>query len=107
MVKMFRYMFSYRKYAVFKQKGPVVFSLLVLFLFLFIFESFGQTATDTAAKSKPPQQRPAARAPAPDKLPGKGLAQHDFLYAGGWDTRKDTQTIFRVAGGKVVWTWSI
>lgn len=51
--------------------------------------------------------RPAARAPAPEVLPGRGLAQHDFLYAGEWDTRKDSQTVFLVQGGRVTWTWSI
>ena len=50
--------------------------------------------------------RPTARAPVPEVLPGKGMAQHDFLYAGEWDTRKDTQTVFLVQKGKVVWTWS-
>jgi hypothetical protein len=43
----------------------------------------------------------------PSVLPGKGMAQHDFLYAGEWDTRKDTQTVFLVRKGKLVWTWSI
>lgn len=42
------------------------------------------------------------------KLPGKGLRQHDFLYAGEWDTRKPTaQSMFLVRGGKVVWQYSI
>jgi hypothetical protein len=40
-------------------------------------------------------------------LPGKGLAQHDFLYSGEWDTRKPVQTMFLVKGGKVVWTYEI
>src|SRR5471030_3265823 len=40
-------------------------------------------------------------------LPGNGLAQHDFLYCGEYDTRKAMQTIFRVQGGKVVWTYQI
>src|SRR5215469_7609843 len=40
-------------------------------------------------------------------LPGKGLAEHPFLYCGEWDTRKPDQTIFLVRGGKVVWTYSI
>ena len=48
---------------------------------------------------------PPADAPAP--LPGKGLAQHDFLYSGEWDTRKPVQTMFLVKGGKVVWTYEI
>lgn len=42
------------------------------------------------------------------KLPGKGLKQHDFLYAGEWDLRKPAaQSIFLVRGGKVVWQYSI
>src|SRR5262245_36733884 len=40
-------------------------------------------------------------------LPGKGLAQHPFLYCGEWDTRKPVQTIFLVRGGKVMWTYSM
>jgi hypothetical protein len=52
---------------------------------------------------------PATRAAddEPAKLPGKGLAQHDFLYTGEWDTRKDQATLFLVKGGKVVWTYQI
>ncbi len=38
-------------------------------------------------------------------LPGNGLKQHDFLYAGEWDTRNAMQTIKVVRGGKVVWTY--
>jgi dTDP-D-glucose 4,6-dehydratase len=41
------------------------------------------------------------------KLAGNGLAQHDFLYCGEFDTCKQMQTIFRVQGGKVVWTYEI
>jgi hypothetical protein len=44
---------------------------------------------------------------APAVLPGKGLAQHSFLYTGEWDYRKPDQTMFVVRGGKVVWTYSI
>lgn len=40
-------------------------------------------------------------------LPGRGLAQHDFLYSGEWDTRKTVQTMFLVRGGRVVWTYEI
>jgi hypothetical protein len=43
----------------------------------------------------------------PAVLPGNGLAQHDFLYAGEWDTRKAMQSMFLVRGGKVVWSYSI
>src|SRR6266567_2098635 len=51
----------------------------------------------------------AARAPAPEpgSLPGKGLAQHDFLYCGEWDTRNPMETIFLVKAGKIVWTYEI
>jgi len=38
-------------------------------------------------------------------LPGKGLNQHDFLYAGEWDTRNNMQTMRLVRGGKVVWSY--
>jgi len=43
----------------------------------------------------------------PEVLPGKGLAQHPFLYTGEWDHRKTVQTIFVVRDGKVVWTYDI
>ena len=45
---------------------------------------------------------------APAVLPGKGLAQHPFVYTGEWDHRGNRdQTIFVVRGGKVAWTYSI
>jgi len=44
---------------------------------------------------------------APAMLPGKGLAQHPFLYTGEWDYRNTNQTMFVVRGGKVAWTYSI
>jgi len=41
-------------------------------------------------------------------LPGKGVAQHPFLYAGEWDTRKPLeQSMFIVRDGKVVWQYSM
>ncbi len=41
-------------------------------------------------------------------LPGKGPAQHPFLYAGEWDTRKPhEQSMFIVRDGKVVWQYSM
>ncbi len=43
-----------------------------------------------------------ADALSPPILPGRGLAQHDFVYAGEWDTRKpDCQSLFVVRGGRV------
>ncbi len=44
---------------------------------------------------------------APAALPGKGLAQHPFMYAGEWDYRNPNQTVFIVRDGKVVWTYDI
>lgn len=53
-------------------------------------------------------ERPPARAPAPTApLPGRGLAQHDFLCAGQWDTRHEEQTVYLVRDGRVVWSHSI
>jgi alpha-glucosidase len=40
-------------------------------------------------------------------LPGKGLAQHDFLYCGEWDTRRPAQTMAIVKGGQVTWSYDI
>jgi len=49
---------------------------------------------------------PAAGADPP--LPGKGLAQHPFLYCGEWQERgRIGQTMFLVRSGKVVWSYSI
>ena len=53
------------------------------------------------------QQIAAPDATAEHILPGKGLAQHPFLYAGEWDTRKTHQSMFLVRDGKVVWHYSI
>jgi len=44
---------------------------------------------------------------APSILPGKGLAQHSFLYTGEWDYRNQEQTIYLVRDGKVAWSYSI
>ncbi len=53
-------------------------------------------------------QTPAAPYPAPPPvLPGRGLAQHDFLYTGEWDTRKPLATLFLIRGGEVAWTYQI
>ena len=46
-------------------------------------------------------QAPATNPP-PPFLPGKGLAQHDFFYAGEAKTRD----MFIVRGGKVVWAYN-
>jgi hypothetical protein len=43
----------------------------------------------------------------PDVLPGHGLEEHPFLYAGETERRRPEQTLSVVRGGKVVWTYSI
>jgi len=44
----------------------------------------------------------------PALLPGDGLAQHPFLYAGEWDTRKpNKQSMFIVRGGQIVWQYTM
>ena len=64
--------------------------------------AFGQPTAPSSAK--------APEAPYPDPpvvQPGRGLAHHDFLYTGEWDTRKPLATLFLVRGGKVSWTYQI
>jgi hypothetical protein len=46
--------------------------------------------------------KPAAKPSAPAILPGNGLAQHDFFYAGEAKTRD----MYIVRGGKVVWAYN-
>ena len=41
-------------------------------------------------------------------LPGKGLAQHPFLYCGEWENRGKSDQVMRIVrGGKVVWSYAI
>jgi len=44
---------------------------------------------------------------APAVLPGKGLNQHPFFYAGQYNYPKPVQTMFIVRDGKVVWSYDI
>jgi len=44
---------------------------------------------------------------APAILPGKGLAQHPFLYTGEADSRNQEQTLYVVRDGKVAWMYSV
>jgi len=68
------------------------------------------TPTPTAVAAPATKPTNVVAAPYPDPpavLPGNGLAQHDFIYTGEWDTRKTNATIFLVRGGKLVWTYQI
>ena len=43
----------------------------------------------------------------PGPLPGKGLAQHPFLYCGEWQNRSiSEQVIYVVRDGKIVWSYT-
>jgi hypothetical protein len=64
------------------------------------------TGGDQAAQ---PSAQPSTQTAAPPvDLPGKGLAQHPFLYCGEWQNKgKSDQTMYVVRNGKVAWTYSI
>ncbi|MGH9523085.1 MAG: alpha-L-fucosidase [Terriglobales bacterium] len=50
------------------------------------------------------EQQPSAELP---PLPGKGMAQHPFLYCGEWQRRStDEQTMYIVRDGKVTWSYT-
>ncbi len=60
--------------------------------------AIGLVATGLTGRTVRAADAPAATAPA---LPGKGLAQHDFLYAGESKQRR----AFIVRQGKIVWSY--
>ena len=66
-------------------------------------------AADPAASPQPFPAAPPAGTPvspmAPATLPGKGLAQHPFLYAGEWNYPEKEQTLFIVRDGRIVWSY--
>ena len=66
-------------------------------------------AQTTQPQTTQPQPSAATTQPlSPAILPGNGLAQHPFLYAGEWDTRHpEAQSMFLVQDGKIVWQYSI
>lgn len=68
-------------------------------------------ATPPSAPAVVPAATPPPAVPAgpfsPAELPGKGLAQHPFFYAGEWNHPKPDQEMFIVREGKVVWSYAI
>lgn len=60
------------------------------------------TLSHAAMAQNRPASRPAATPQAPAVLPGKGLAEHDFFYAGESKDRK----MFIVRKGRVVWSYN-
>jgi hypothetical protein len=71
-------------------------------------EPSAPAASPAVAQNEPTSSRIArAEAPLPGSLPGRGLAQHDFICAGQWDTRNPLETVTLVREGKVAWTYTI
>jgi hypothetical protein len=79
----------------------------------FVFALVCSVSAPAQTSTPSPTPTPVAKAldvPYPDPpavLPGRGLAHHDFLYTGEWDTRKPMATLFLIRGGKVTWTYQI
>lgn len=66
------------------------------------------SAVSLSAQSTPANPAPTALVPiSPAVLPGNGLAQHPFFYAGEWNHPNPDQTMFIVRDGRVVWSHSI
>jgi hypothetical protein len=61
--------------------------------------------TSPTAITAAPVSNPAANSPA--ELPGRGLAQHPFLYCGEWNHIQQQQVMWIVRDGKPVWSYSI
>ena len=87
------------------------FGFLAMSLVVILGPSPGLTADNsiTPALLQPkPAGAMSAASNSPSILPGKGAAQHPFLYAGEWDTRKPLeQSLFVVREGKIVWQYSM
>src|ERR1041385_1949324 len=81
----------------------VFFSLVLTFS----LPAYSADSSATPKKSNPGSADAAPYPSPPSVVPGKGLAQHDFLYTGEWDTRKTNATLFLIRGGNVVWTYEI
>ena len=67
----------------------------------------GAPATTTRAAAAKPASAPLVVVEPPMPLPGRGLAQHDFLFTGEFDTRKPVATISLIQGGKRTWMYQI
>jgi len=67
----------------------------------------GSTGAVTAKGAAKPVAMPLVVVEPPMPLPGKGLAQHDFIFTGEFDTRKPMATISLIQGGKRTWMYQI
>lgn len=69
--------------------------------------SMGMVTAQQAAGSATSDSRQATAGANPSQLPGKGLAQHPFLYCGEWQHRTiEDQKIYVVRHGRIVWTYT-
>jgi len=74
---------------------------------LLVMEISSRIAAQSQSQSASATQE-SARANVAGIQPGKGMAQHPFLYCGEWQQRgKSEQIMYLVRDGKVVWTYSI
>ncbi len=76
---------------------------------IFILNTTFKSQTTTSPSPIPTTATPAKFAETTiTDLPGKGLAQHPFLYCGEWQQRgKSEQVMYLVRDGKIVWTYTI
>jgi PQQ-like domain len=68
---------------------------------------FAQPAPAVPAPSPAAAPAPTISPLSPAVLPGRGLAQHPFFYAGEWNYPNPAQTMVIVREGKVVWSYAI
>ena len=76
-------------------KNVSVLDFLLILATLCSGNSFAQNKVQTPAKNNS------------SALPGNGLFQHDFLYTGEADRRRQVQTVYVIHKGKLVWTFEV
>jgi hypothetical protein len=81
--------------------SPRIVFCLICVLGMHALTAVAQPTTVSPAVSVVPYPAP------PSELPGKGLAEHDFLYCGQADNRKSEATLFLVRAGSVAWTYQV
>jgi hypothetical protein len=60
-----------------------------------------------SAQTAAAPQTAAPSSNSPTVLPGRGLAQHSFLYCGEWNFNEPQQTMWIIRDGKPAWSYSI
>ncbi|HVS54072.1 MAG TPA: PQQ-binding-like beta-propeller repeat protein [Opitutaceae bacterium] len=81
-----------------KTPAPLL-ACTILFTAIALVANAAETPADT-----PPAPPPRY---SPETLPGKGLAQHPFFYAGEWNYPNPQQAMFIVRDGKIAWSYEI